>query len=214
MSTIKSKKLQVGTDATASNNFTIYQPSTPDGTLRIGVGNADSPTEVARFDSTGMVGGGKVLQVLQAVKSDAFSTTSTSLVDVSGLSVNITPSSTSSKILVHIDLNLTASYFIGHAQLVRNTTLLYRADSASNRPIDTITFSQNPSNDGISQRSSAMYLDSPATTSQITYKVQASTRKDGQGSGVFYINRTVQDRDTTGYDARGVSSITVMEIAG
>jgi len=214
MSTIKSKKLQVGTDATASNNFTIYQPSTPDGTLRIGVGNADSPTEVARFDSNGMVGGGKVLQVLQAVKTDAFSTTSTSLVDVSGLSVSITPSSTSSKILVHIDLCLTASYYIGHAQLVRNSTLLYRADSAGSRPIDTITFSQNPSNDGISQRSSAMYLDSPSTTSATTYKVQASTRKDGASSGVFYINRTVQDRDTTGYDARGVSSITVMEIAG
>lgn len=55
MSTVKSKKLQVGTDASASNNFTIYQPATPDGTLRIGVGNADSPTEVARFDSTGLV---------------------------------------------------------------------------------------------------------------------------------------------------------------
>ena len=55
MSTVKSKKLQVGTDATASNNFTIYQPSTPDGTLRVGVGNADSPTEVGRFDSNGYV---------------------------------------------------------------------------------------------------------------------------------------------------------------
>ncbi len=55
MSTVKSKKLQVGTDATSSNNFTIYQPSTPDGTLRIGVGNADSPTEIGRFDSNGYV---------------------------------------------------------------------------------------------------------------------------------------------------------------
>ena len=53
MSTVKSKNLQVGTDATASNNFTIYQPSTPDGTLRIGVGNADSPTEVGRFNANG-----------------------------------------------------------------------------------------------------------------------------------------------------------------
>ena len=51
MSTVKSKNLQVGTDSTSSNNFTIYQPSTPDGTLRIGQGTADSPTEVARFDS-------------------------------------------------------------------------------------------------------------------------------------------------------------------
>jgi len=53
MSTVKSKKYQVGTDATATNNFTIYQPGTPDGTLRIGVGNADSPTEVGRFTSAG-----------------------------------------------------------------------------------------------------------------------------------------------------------------
>ena len=55
MSTVKSKKLQVGTDATASNNFTIYQPAVPDGTLRVGVGNADNPTEVGRFDSNGYV---------------------------------------------------------------------------------------------------------------------------------------------------------------
>ena len=191
-----------------------------DVTLTVPASNASVLTDSSNIPAANLTGslpagmGGKVLQVLQAVKTDAFSTTSTSLVDVSGLSVSITPSSTSSKILVHIDLCLTASYYIGHAQLVRNSTLLYRADSAGNRPIDTITFSQNPSNDGISQRSSAMYLDSPSTTSATTYKVQASTRKDGQGSGVFYINRTVQDRDTTGYDARGVSSITVMEIAG
>ena len=61
MSTVKSKNLQVGTDATATNNFTIYQPGTPDGTLRIGVGNADSPTEVAQFNSTGIVGDGSQL---------------------------------------------------------------------------------------------------------------------------------------------------------
>lgn len=63
MSTVKSKKLQVGTDATATNNFTIYQPATPDGTLRVGVGNADSPTEVGQFNSNGYV----------ATKSPAFS---------------------------------------------------------------------------------------------------------------------------------------------
>ena len=55
MSTIKSKKVQLGTDANAANNFTLYQPATPDGTLRIGVGNADSPTEVGRFNNNGYV---------------------------------------------------------------------------------------------------------------------------------------------------------------
>jgi len=189
---------------------------TVDGSGNLSTPNNLTVTGTISGNGSGITGvsAGKVLQVLQAVKSDAFSTTSTSLVDVSGLSVSITPSSTSSKILVHVDLLVSASYFIGHAQLVRNSTLIYRADSAGNRPIDSITFAQNPSNDGIMQRSSIMYLDSPSTTSATTYKVQASTRKDGAGSGVFYINRTTQDRDTTGYDARGVSSITVMEIAG
>ena len=73
MSTVKSKNLQVGTDATASNNFTIYQPSTPDGTLRIGVGNADSPTEVGRFNSNGYV----------ATNAPAFSAYDASLISLS-----------------------------------------------------------------------------------------------------------------------------------
>ena len=55
MSTVKSKKLQVGTDANSANNFTLYQPATPDGTLRIGVGDADSPTEVGQFNANGYV---------------------------------------------------------------------------------------------------------------------------------------------------------------
>ena len=55
MSTIKTKKVQLGTDASAANNFTLYQPATPDGTLRIGVGNADSPTEVSKITSNGIM---------------------------------------------------------------------------------------------------------------------------------------------------------------
>ena len=62
MSTVKSKKLQVGTDATASNNFTIYQPDSPDGSVVIGQGNADSPTEVAKFNSNGLVPNAKIVE--------------------------------------------------------------------------------------------------------------------------------------------------------
>ena len=54
MSTVKTVKYQVGTDGTSSNNFTIYQPDPPDGTMRIGVGNADNPTEIAQFTSSGL----------------------------------------------------------------------------------------------------------------------------------------------------------------
>ena len=84
MSTVKSKKLQVGTDASASNNFTIYQPATPDGTLRIGVGNADSPTEVARFDATGMISGGATPNALSTASGSAPSYSARAWVNFNG----------------------------------------------------------------------------------------------------------------------------------
>ena len=217
MSTVKSKKLQVGTDATSSNNFTIYQPATPDGTLRIGVGNADSPTEVARFDSTGMVGGGKVLQVLQSVKSDTFSTTSGTLTDVTGLSVTITPSSTSSKILVMTTVWASSTYYAGHVALVRNSTEIGKADAASSRPLSLLDFADDvtvQNSHGKIQCLSGQYLDSPATTSATTYKIQAARRYDNANSPTTYINRSSPDRDTNTYDHRKISTITVMEIAG
>lgn len=58
MSTVKSKKIQLGVDATTSNNFTIYQPDSPDGSLKIGNGNADSPTEVLSINSSGVINNG------------------------------------------------------------------------------------------------------------------------------------------------------------
>jgi hypothetical protein len=84
MSTIKSKKLQVGTDTTSSNNFTIYQPASPDGTLRIGVGNADSPTEIARFDATGMISGGATPDALSTATGSAPSYSARAWVNFNG----------------------------------------------------------------------------------------------------------------------------------
>jgi hypothetical protein len=54
MSTVKTVKYQVGTDGTSTNNFTIYQPDPPDGSIRIGVGNADAPTDVMTVNSSGI----------------------------------------------------------------------------------------------------------------------------------------------------------------
>lgn len=53
MSTIKSNAIQVGQSITASDNFTIYQPITPNGTLKIGNGNAGSATDTISIDSSG-----------------------------------------------------------------------------------------------------------------------------------------------------------------
>ena len=56
MSSLISKNLQVGSDPTATNNFTIFQPATPDGTLRIGNGNTGITSSLLTLNSSGNLG--------------------------------------------------------------------------------------------------------------------------------------------------------------
>jgi len=53
MSTVKSNALQIGQSVTATNNFTWYQPASPDGTVRLGNGNSGSVTDLITVGSTG-----------------------------------------------------------------------------------------------------------------------------------------------------------------
>ena len=55
MSTVRTNNVQVGQSLTATNNFTLYQPTVPDGTVRLGVGNTGATTaDVASFTSAGL----------------------------------------------------------------------------------------------------------------------------------------------------------------
>ena len=57
MSTVKTNNVQIGQSVTATNNFTWYQPSTPDGTVRLGVGNSGATSsDVVTVNSSGNVG--------------------------------------------------------------------------------------------------------------------------------------------------------------
>lgn len=170
---------------------------------------------MTRAVNTALAGSGGVLQVAQGFKTDTFSTNSTSLQDVSGLSVTLTPVSASSKFLIMVNMTYLNTFYVGPVALLRNGTQIGLADAAGSRPRSFLYYSNstNLATDGQWVRESMDYLDSPATASAITYKIQASARADGQG-GVMYINRSYLDRDTVSYDARGVSSIVVMEIAG
>jgi hypothetical protein len=56
MSLLKSNAVQVGQSLTATNNFTLYQPSVADGTVRLGVGNSGSVTDIVTVNSAGNVG--------------------------------------------------------------------------------------------------------------------------------------------------------------
>lgn len=56
MSTVIAKNVQIGTSGTSTDNFTIFQPATPDGTLRIGNGNTGITTSQVALTSAGNVG--------------------------------------------------------------------------------------------------------------------------------------------------------------
>lgn len=131
---------------------------------------------------------GAVLQVVEADFSTQTDISSTSYAD-SGLSVSITPTSSSSKILVITNVHcfINGTGFIG-LNIVRGSTQIAEASKA-------VSFADNTGNMSVLTK-----LDSPSTASSTTYKVQM---KISTASGTLRINQ--QD---------GGSRITVMEIAG
>ena len=152
---------------------------------------------------------GKVLQIQTTTKENAFSTTSTSFVDITGLSVSITPTSSSNKIFVmsHIHVSHGASRGM-YVQLVRGSTELHRGEASSNRIRATVgTCSDEGASTANAYTGGFQYLDSPATTSATTYKLQARIGSTNEG----HINKKTDDQDNdSGY--RFASGITVMEI--
>lgn len=154
---------------------------------------------------------GSVIQVVSTLKSDTFSTTSTSLTDVTGLSVTITPSSTSSKILVVASVSMgTPNTNFAYINLLRGSTSICVGDTSSGRPSATGMSFAGVSNEGIVNIVPIAFLDSPSSTSALTYKIQLRCATSGNA----YINRSHRDSASTDYDVRLASTITVMEIAG
>ena len=151
---------------------------------------------------------GTVLQVATVNKSDTFTTASTSFTDVTGLSVSITPKSTTSTVLVIASLSLGATYGTNstYAKLVRGSTDIAIGDAAGSRTRTSVTAEPNGNS---LETASIVYLDSPATISSTTYKIQICTN----GAGTAAINRSVDDSNAAGR-SRNFSSITLMEIAG
>jgi hypothetical protein len=149
-----------------------------------------------------------ILQVVQGVKTDTASRTSTAFDDIAGLSVSITPSSTSSKILVIAQVVVSANSDAGVLlRLRRDSTDIYLGDAASNRP--RVSANSYSAADNRSNSESITFLDSPNTTSAVTYKIQFA----GSAAAAIYVNRTVLDTDSAPFP-RAASSITAMEVAG
>jgi len=189
-------------------------PSTTLGDIEYRSATANTNTRLA-IGSTGNVltvsggvpvwaapaGGGKVLQVVQSTYSTETTIATTTYTDT-GLSASITPSSTSSKILVMVNqsayISRQSSEVHSGIQLVRGSTVILEQSPTKNN-----SFYHGIG--GIGEQyhatiTSFNYLDSPSTTSSTTYKVQAAMYTAAQ-SGTYY-----------GQKQSAVSIITLMEI--
>jgi len=152
--------------------------------------------------------------VVQAVKTDVFSTSSTSFTDVTGLSVTITPTTATSKVLLLGTINYSNPNNDQAGQSVRvlrDSTAIFRGDASSGRERGLSGMTSGisggfQSNWGMYVAGLA-YVDSPATTSATTYKIQTCARS----TGTAYINRSGQDY--SGRATRGASSIIAIEVA-
>jgi hypothetical protein len=138
---------------------------------------------------------GSVLQVVQGLASAQVLSTSSTFADT-GLTATITPSSASNKILVLVTADGVyasgTTNVIATFQIVKNGSALYVFGSAGNSATPTLTI--------VTGSCSVNYLDSPATTSALTYKLQIVNK---YGVGTVGVST---------YD--GKQSITLMEIKG
>jgi hypothetical protein len=160
---------------------------------------------------------GKVLQVVQTVKNDTWSSNTNALTEVTGLTASLTPSSTTSKILVMIDAVVGTSYFEVNGSLYRNGSVITNAIGDANTSITSMqrrtwagnsyqTTSQSNTYDYF--QLGVTYLDSPSSTALTTYSIAL----DNYSSNTVYVNRSHYQETSGAYSARTVSTITLMEI--
>ena len=147
---------------------------------------------------------GGIIQIAYTQKTNDFECTSTSYVDITGMSCAITPQSASNKILVRVHMTVvdtgspdTAATF----RLVRGSTVI-GSDTGDDR--NGIALYYTGSSEGM-QTVNFEYLDSPATTSATTYKVTMR----GDSTDEVKINYWPNNNQY-----RGTSSITLMEVSG
>lgn len=158
---------------------------------------------------------GSVLQVQSGTKSDTFSASLSAnvLTNITGLSVSITPKSTASRILIFTHIHVANSGDAISLSLKRNSTYIGVGNTDGSRQTRTMT--TNSSDSLASYRAapvSMTFLDSPNTTSSITYSVDLSTALAGL-TRILYVNRSQND-DNVASVPRTISTITAMEIAG
>jgi hypothetical protein len=162
-------------------------------------------------NSLGATGG--ILQVVQAIKTDAFvASVAPGAITSAVLSASITPTSASSKVLILVSAagaSSTDSVFI---TLFKNSSVITNATGNADGVRQRVT-SGTIGGAGVRLNGSMTisYLDSPNTTSATTYDFRLSHGSAGARS--VYLNRSDLN-DNNSADSRAISTITLMEVAG
>ena len=164
----------------------------------------------------GGLGGAGILQVVSTTKTDTFSASVSGgglSSEITGLTASITPSSASSKILVMMGLDGASSYGNGQLafQLLRDGSAIAIGDSAGSRTRLTAQDNNFGSDNSDTGSASKTFLDSPASTSSVTYSFKLFNSTGS--TSTLYLNRSSGDSNLT-TRGRSVSTITLMEVAG
>ena len=178
-------------------------PVTINGTSGLVTATTFSGSSLSGIDT------GKILQVVQTFKTDSASQTgnsSTTFYDISGMSVTITPTSSSNKVLVMYTIQVANGGNSGRGnlmRLLRGSSVIGASTAGQNEQVQIYhrTVQHNP------ETKNMMYLDSPNTTSATTYKIQWSVEGSGGSATTSYLNRN----SGGGYGT--TSHITAMEVA-
>ena len=160
---------------------------------------------------------GSILQVVQSVKTSEQSNSSASYVQITDLNCSITPSSTNSKILIMVlvSSNIYSGYNSSFFRLTKGGTAISGAlgnDSGdSNAEVSFADTATQYTNNKAMNTVGTTYLDSPSSTSALTYGVQWAV-PNTNSTYTNYINGPYA-RDGNSYRARAISTITLMEVA-
>ncbi len=172
--------------------------------------------EVYDGSSWAAVAGGKILQVVSTTKTDTFSAsmTANSEADITGLSVTLTPSSASSKVFVVFNTGGARGTNVPlfNVRLYRDSTEIGSGAAAGSRETVFMGGYTGATDINSNMFLSGNYLDSPASTSALTYKLKVVNPDPTAATYTFYVNRTGTDSNSSEY-VRFSSTITAFEVS-
>tara|TARA_R100000005_G_C4970985_1_gene184006 strand:+ start:713 stop:1354 length:642 start_codon:yes stop_codon:yes gene_type:complete len=211
-STLFVEEIKGRTTGTNANKVIVPSGQKLEAHTLSGTSTVEAGAKIAGTDTGSLTAPGVFINAVSAIKTDSqANASSNSFSDIVGLSVTITPKSTGSKILLLCNISLSCSDdATGRSfRCLRNGTHIGGGSEGSRKSVNFFA-SPMSTDQNMSGTTSWHYLDSPSSTSALTYKIQMT----GYNSGVTTYINTNMSRGGQVYDDIATSNFTAIEIAG